>query len=87
MMKSRMMSWERHVARMDEEKNACRNLVAKSEGMRPFGRVDVGGWIILKWILKGLVAVVWTGSIWLRMGTTEHGNEPSVSIRYWEILE
>jgi hypothetical protein len=35
--------------------------------------------------------VVRTGSIWLRIGTMEgsceHGNEPSGSIKWWEVLE
>jgi hypothetical protein len=34
--------------------------------------------------------VVWTGLIWLRIvtsgGLCEHGNEPSDSIKYWEVL-
>jgi hypothetical protein len=29
---------------------------------------DVGGWIILKWILERYDGVVLTGSIWLRIG-------------------
>jgi hypothetical protein len=35
--------------------------------------------------------MIWTGSIWLRIGTVEesfeHGNEPSGSIKFWEVLE
>jgi hypothetical protein len=31
--------------------------------------------------------VVGTGSIWLRIGTSEGGNEPSGSIKRWEVLE
>jgi hypothetical protein len=36
--------------------------------------------------------VVWTGLIWIRIGTgrggsCEHGNDPSVSIKCWKILE
>jgi hypothetical protein len=31
---------------------------------------DVGGWVILKWMLEKLDRVVWTGSIWLRIGTS-----------------
>jgi hypothetical protein len=35
--------------------------------------------------------VVWIGLMWLRIGTVEgsceHGNEPSGSIKYWEVLE
>jgi hypothetical protein len=37
-------------------------------------------------------AVLWSGFIWLRIGTSgggtcEHGNEPSGSIKSWIILE
>jgi hypothetical protein len=32
---------------------------------------DVGRWIILKWILKRGDGMVWTGSNWLRLGTSE----------------
>jgi hypothetical protein len=37
--------------------------------------------------------MVWIGFIWLRIGTIvvdgccEHGNEPSGSIKFWEVLE
>jgi hypothetical protein len=31
--------------------------------------------------------MVWTGLIWLRIETSEHGNETSGSVKYWEILE
>jgi hypothetical protein len=36
--KSRRMRWAEHVARMGEERNACRLLVGKPEGKRPLGR-------------------------------------------------
>jgi hypothetical protein len=29
----------------------------------------VGGWIILRWILERQDGVVWTGLVWLRIGT------------------
>jgi hypothetical protein len=32
---------------------------------------DVGGWTILKWILERCDGAVCTGSIWLRIGTSE----------------
>jgi hypothetical protein len=38
MIKSRMMRWARHVARMGETRNAYRILVGKPEGKRPLGR-------------------------------------------------
>jgi hypothetical protein len=31
---------------------------------------DMGDWIILKWILERYNGVVWTGSMWLRIGTS-----------------
>jgi hypothetical protein len=31
---------------------------------------DVGGWIIIKLILERWDGVVWTGLIWLRIGTS-----------------
>jgi hypothetical protein len=31
----------------------------------------LGGWTILKWILERHDGMVWTGSIWLRIGTSE----------------
>jgi hypothetical protein len=43
-MKARRMRWAGHVARMGEKRNAYRFLVGK----RP---EDIGGWIILGWIL------------------------------------
>jgi hypothetical protein len=36
--KSRMVRWEGHVARMTEKRNAYRILVGKPEGKRPLGR-------------------------------------------------
>jgi hypothetical protein len=31
---------------------------------------DVGGWTILKWILERQDEIVWSGLIWLRIGTS-----------------
>jgi hypothetical protein len=31
---------------------------------------DVGGWTILKWIFERKDGMVWTGSNWLRIGTS-----------------
>jgi hypothetical protein len=31
---------------------------------------DVGEWIIIKWIFERYDGVVWTGLIWLRIGTS-----------------
>jgi hypothetical protein len=31
---------------------------------------DVEGWILLRWILESYDWVVWTGLVWLRIGTS-----------------
>jgi hypothetical protein len=68
--KSRRMRWAGHVARMGEKMNAYRLLTGKREGKRPLGRPRyVGGWIILGLILERWDGVMWTGLIWLRIGT------------------
>jgi hypothetical protein len=67
--KSRMMRWAGHVARMGEKRNAYRILVGKPEGKRLL-RPNVNGWIILKWILEEYHGVMWTGLIWRRIGTS-----------------
>jgi hypothetical protein len=41
--KSRMMRWAEHVARMGEKLNVYRLLVGKPEGKRPLRRQDIGG--------------------------------------------
>jgi hypothetical protein len=48
---------------------------------------DVGWWIILKGNFEREDEVIWTGLIWLRIGTSEHGNEPSSPIKCWVVLE
>jgi hypothetical protein len=47
-----------------EKRHAYRVLVGEPEGKRPIGR------IILGWSLDKLDKAVWTGSIWLRIGTS-----------------
>jgi hypothetical protein len=55
------------------------------EGKRPLEDLDVGGRIILKWILERQDGMVWTGMTWPRIGASggfcEDGNEPSGSIK------
>jgi hypothetical protein len=76
---------------MGEKRNPYMILVEKPEGKRPLEDLHVGGRIILEWILERWDEVVWAGFIWLRIGTSggpcEHGNEPSGSIKCWEILK
>jgi hypothetical protein len=66
--KSRRMRWG-HVARRGERRNAYGAMVGKPEGRRLLGRprrrwVDILGWIMERWDW-----VMWTGLVWLRIGT------------------
>jgi hypothetical protein len=66
---------------MGEKRNACRLLVGKPEGKRPLGRPRLRWvdnfemelreicWSDMDWILERDVGVIWTGLIWLRIGT------------------
>jgi hypothetical protein len=45
------MRWVGHEARMGENRNACKVLVEKSKGKRPFERTGLGCRIILKLVL------------------------------------
>ena len=65
--KSRRIRWTEHVARMG--RGVCRVLVGKPEGKRQLGRSRRRWKIILRWIFRKLNVVVWSGSIWLRIGT------------------
>jgi hypothetical protein len=69
--KSRRMRWAGHVTGMVEKKNAYRLLVGKPEGKRPLGRPR-RRWVdnILGWILERWDGVMWTGLVWLRIGTS-----------------
>jgi hypothetical protein len=46
---------------------AYRILAGKPEVNRSLENLDVGGSIILKWLVEKQDEVVWTGSIWLRI--------------------
>jgi hypothetical protein len=74
---------------MGETRNAYRILVGKPEGTRPLGRPR------RRWMDNirmdpreiGWDGMDWIGLIWLRIWTSEHCNEPSGSIKCWEIPE
>jgi hypothetical protein len=55
---------------MGEKRNSCRLFVGKPEGKRPLRRPTRRSWIILGWIWERYDGVVWTGLVWLRMGTS-----------------
>jgi hypothetical protein len=59
------------VARMVEVKNAFKILVGKSESKSQSKDLDVDGRIILEWIVKKYVGRVWTGFIWLKLGSND----------------
>jgi hypothetical protein len=50
--KSRRMSWGKHVARSGERRGIYRLLVGKPEGKRTLGRPGIDGRIILRWIFR-----------------------------------
>jgi hypothetical protein len=60
MIKSRMMRWAGHVARMEEKRNAYKVLVGMPEGKRPLGRPR-GRWVNIKMYLReiGLDGMDW----------------------------
>jgi hypothetical protein len=71
MIKSKRMRWAGHIARVEEKKNAYRILVGKPEEKRPLGRPG-RRWIDnIKMNLKDTGWVVWTGLMWLMIGTSE----------------
>jgi len=60
--KSRILNWKGHVARLGERRGAYRVLVRKPERKRPFGRPG------LRWednIKMGLKKVVWECMDWI----------------------
>jgi len=72
--KSRRMRWAGHVARMGEGRDVYRVLVGKPGEKRPLGRARCR-WEnnIIKMDLQEVRRGVWTGSSWLRIGTSgEH---------------
>jgi hypothetical protein len=68
--KPRRMRWAVHVARVGEERSGTRVghwWESQREGDH-WEDQDVGGWI-LGWILERWDGVMWTGLVWLRIGT------------------
>jgi hypothetical protein len=46
------MKWGGHIAGMGEKRAVYRVLVRRPEGRSPFGRPNIDGMIILRWILR-----------------------------------
>jgi len=69
--KSKRMKWAGHVACMGERRGVYRVLVVKPEGNRPLGRLRRRREGNIKMDLQkvGWGRGVWTGLIWLRIGT------------------
>jgi len=72
------------------EERRIQGFVGQPEGKDHLGDPGIDGRIILRGIFRKWDVVVWTGSIWLRIGTAgtcDCGNEPSGSIKCWKILD
>jgi hypothetical protein len=70
MTKSRRMRWAGHVASMGETRDAYRILVGKPDGKRPLRRSRRWWEDNIKMDFERQDGVVWTGSIWLRIGNS-----------------
>jgi hypothetical protein len=77
------MIWAGIVARVGKKRNAYRILVGKTKGKRPLGRPK-RTWVVN--INMDLREMVRGGMDWIDLAQ-EHGNEPSGSIKCWEVLE
>jgi hypothetical protein len=64
------MRWAGHVAHVREMRNAYKILDGKPERNRQLEDIGVDGKIILEWILGKWGRKMWTGCIWLRIGTS-----------------
>jgi len=71
LMKSKRIRWADHVACMGDKIGVYRFLVGKYVGERPFGRPGIDGKIMLRWIFRKWDLGAWTGSSWLRIGTSD----------------
>jgi hypothetical protein len=63
------MKWAWHVAHIGERRGVCRVLVGKPEVKRALGRPRHRWEDNIKIELKKWDVGVWTGSVWLRIGT------------------
>jgi hypothetical protein len=68
--KSRRMRWAGHVARMGEERKVYRVLVESRKERDLLEDRGADGRMGSEWILGRLAGWVWSGSSWLRIGTS-----------------
>jgi hypothetical protein len=71
MIKSKRIRWAGHVAHMGRRGMHIRIWWERQKERDHYQDVYVGGRIILRRILERKDGVVWTGLIWLRIGTSE----------------
>jgi hypothetical protein len=64
------MRWAGHVANIGQERNVYRVLVGKPEGKRPLERPRRRWEDGIKTDLREIGWEVWSGFIWLRIGTS-----------------
>jgi hypothetical protein len=67
--KSGIMSWAGHVARMGERRGLYRLWWETLRAIHYLGDAGVDGMKILRWIVRKWNVGAWTGFIWLRIGT------------------
>jgi hypothetical protein len=80
--KLKRMRLAEHVAREGESRGVYRVFVGQPEGKRPLGRPRLDERMILMCILREWDVRVWTGLIWLRIGTGG-GHFSFLSSSYW----
>jgi hypothetical protein len=68
--KSRRKRWSGLVARMGRKRNGHMLLVGKPQGKRPLGRQRLRWLYNIKTDLGEIGLGVWTGLVWLRIGTS-----------------
>jgi hypothetical protein len=67
--KSRIIRWAEHVARMGERRGVYKFLVGKPEGKKPLGRSNHSWEDNIKIDIQQVGLCEWTGLSWFRIGT------------------